>query len=99
MADRTYLELPFLDDAHRTLECELDAWCTQSLHSIDHADTNRACRQLVRALGQGGWLRYCVPASYGGALPALDSRALCIVRETLARHHGPAQGHHALPAR
>lgn len=90
MADRTYLELPFLDDAHRTLECELDAWCTQSLLSIDHADTDRACRQLVRALGQGGWLRYCVPASYGGALPALDSRALCVVRETLARHDGLA---------
>ena len=45
---------------------------------------------LVRALGDGGWLRYCVPAAHGGALAALDSRALCVVRETLAYHDGLA---------
>jgi len=44
----------------------------------------------VRALGEGGWLRYCVPAAHGGALPALDSRALCVARETLAYHDGLA---------
>lgn len=90
MADRTYLDLPFLDDAHRALERDLDAWCERALRDIDHADTDRACRALVRALGEAGWLRYCVPAAHGGALPALDSRALCIVRETLARHDGLA---------
>jgi acyl-CoA dehydrogenase len=37
-------------------------------------------------LAQGGWLRYCVPAAQGGALPQLDSRALVILRETLAWH-------------
>jgi acyl-CoA dehydrogenase len=40
----------------------------------------------VRALGDAGWLRYCVPAAFGGALPALDSRALVVLRETLAYH-------------
>ncbi|MBR7513987.1 acyl-CoA dehydrogenase family protein, partial [Mycobacterium tuberculosis] len=49
-----------------------------------------ACRTLVRKLGQAGWLRYCVPQAFGGALPALDSRALCVLRETLARHDGLA---------
>jgi len=49
-----------------------------------------ACRTLVRALGDAGFLRYCVPASHGGALPALDSRALCLARETLAYHDGLA---------
>jgi acyl-CoA dehydrogenase len=44
----------------------------------------------VRSLGAGGWLRYCVPAAHGGALAALDSRALCIARETLAYHDGLA---------
>ena len=39
---------------------------------------------------RAGFLRHCVPASHGGALPALDSRALCIVRETLAYHDGLA---------
>jgi alkylation response protein AidB-like acyl-CoA dehydrogenase len=41
-------------------------------------------------LGTAGWLRYCVPQAHGGALPELDSRALCIARETLARHEGLA---------
>jgi acyl-CoA dehydrogenase len=44
----------------------------------------------VRALGEAGWLRYAVPASHGGALPVLESRALCLLRETLARHDGLA---------
>src|SRR5262249_52019896 len=41
-------------------------------------------------LGSAGWLRYCVPAEFGGALEKLDSRALCLVRETLAYHAGLA---------
>ncbi len=57
---------------------------------MDHADVDAACRALVSALGAAGFLRYCVPASHGGALPALDSRALCVVRETLAYHDGLA---------
>ncbi|MCU0897825.1 MAG: acyl-CoA dehydrogenase family protein, partial [Burkholderiales bacterium] len=48
------------------------------------------CRALVRSLGAGGWLEYCVPAQFGGRLPELDSRSLCVVRETLARHDGLA---------
>jgi acyl-CoA dehydrogenase len=31
-----------------------------------------------------------VPSAFGGRLPALDSRSLCVVRETLARHDGLA---------
>lgn len=90
MSDKTYLELPFLDDAHRRLERELDAWCQENLRDIDHHDADAACRALVRQLGRAGWLRYCVPAAFGGTLPALDSRALCLLRETLARHDGLA---------
>ncbi|MEC3769039.1 MULTISPECIES: acyl-CoA dehydrogenase family protein [Cupriavidus] len=89
MSDKTYLDLPLFDDAHRTLEQELDAWCGQHLR-VDHSDTDAACRALVRQLGEAGWLRYCVPAAHGGALPALDSRSLCLLRETLARHDGLA---------
>ncbi len=56
----------------------------------DHADVDAVCRARVHALGAAGWLRYCVPAAHGGALAALDSRALCIARETLAYHDGLA---------
>jgi alkylation response protein AidB-like acyl-CoA dehydrogenase len=45
---------------------------------------------LVKQLGQAGWLRYCVPSEYGGALSALDSRSLCLLRENLAYHDGLA---------
>ncbi|SOY43404.1 acyl-CoA dehydrogenase family protein [Cupriavidus taiwanensis] len=89
MSDKTYLELPLFDDAHRALERKLDAWCGQNLR-VDHSDTDAACRALVRQLGEAGWLRYCVPAAHGGMLPQLDSRSLCLLRETLARHDGLA---------
>lgn len=89
MSDKTYLDLPLFDDAHRALERELDGWCARHLQ-VDHSDTDAACRALVRQLGDAGWLRYCVPAAHGGALPALDSRSLCLLRETLARHDGLA---------
>ena len=90
----SWLEWPFLDDGHRQLAPALQAWCEQHLQTVDETDLNAACRSLVQKLGQAGWLRYCVPAGeqgqYGGALPALDSRSLCILRETLAQHHALA---------
>ncbi|WP_425258217.1 acyl-CoA dehydrogenase family protein [Rubrivivax sp. RP6-9] len=85
-----HLALPFFDDGHRALAAQLDAWSAQHLQHIDHHDTDRACRALVRALGDAGVLRHCVPAAFGGASAALDSRALVVCRETLARHDGLA---------
>lgn len=85
-----FLAWPFFDDAHRRLGTELDAWCSRELKVDHHADTDATCVSLVRQLGHAGWLKYCVPASHGGALDKLDSRALCVLRETLARHDGLA---------
>ena len=85
-----FLAWPFFDDAHRRLGTELDAWCSRELKVDHHADTDATCVALVRQLGRAGWLKYCVPASHGGALETLDSRALCVLRETLARHDGLA---------
>lgn len=77
-----HLHLPFFDDAHRAFAPMLARWA--AAQHIDESDDRQACRDWVRALGAGGWLRYCVPAEFGGALPQLDSRALVILRETLA---------------
>ncbi len=85
-----HLALPFFEDAHRALAGELDAWAGVQLQHVDHADTDAACRTLVRALGASGFLRHCVPAAFGGASAAIDSRALVVCRETLARHDGLA---------
>ena len=85
MSDKSYLDWPFFDAAHRALERDLEAWA--AAHIVPHGtDTDAACRTLVRNLGQAGWLKYCVPAAYGGAREQIDSRSLCILRETLGRH-------------
>jgi acyl-CoA dehydrogenase len=90
--DRSHLDWPFFDDVHRALAADLDAWAAgmPAAREEPDADVDARCRALVRALGGAGWLRYCVPAEHGGALAALDSRALCIARETLAYHDGLA---------
>ncbi|KQO26214.1 acyl-CoA dehydrogenase [Acidovorax sp. Leaf76] len=79
-----HLALPFFDDAHRALADGLVPWA--AAQQVDETDDRAACRDWVQRLGAGGWLRYCVPAEHGGALPALDSRALVLLRETLAYH-------------
>ena len=84
MAPTDHLALPFFDAAHRSLGAALIDWVPQQ--QIDEQDDRAACRAWVRALGDAGWLRYCVPAAFGGALAQLDSRALVVLRETLAYH-------------
>ena len=79
-----HLALPFFDDAHRALAEGLVPWA--AAQQVYEADDRAACRDWVKRLGAGGWLRYCVPAAHGGALPTLDSRALVLLRETLAYH-------------
>ena len=86
MADRSYLNWPFFEERHRELADALDDWATRHLGDVDHSDTDMACRQLVRMLGEGGWLRH----SGAGEGESLDVRALCLIRETLARHDGLA---------
>lgn len=88
---RDHLDWPFLGDQHRALAADLDAFIADGgLGEIDHHDADAACKTLVRKLGAAGALRHCVPAAYGGASPEIDSRALCVIRETLGWHDGLA---------
>jgi acyl-CoA dehydrogenase len=80
----SHLTWPFFDDAHRALAVRAAAWVREQ--SVDPTDADAACREWVRRLGAAGFLRYAVPAAHGGALPGIDSRALCILRETFAAH-------------
>ena len=88
MADKTFLNWPFFEDHHRALAAQLEDWATDKLASVDHSDTDTACRPLVTQLGQAGIL------NHSAADPAdprsLDVRSLCLIRETLARHDGLA---------
>ncbi|MEZ5661676.1 MAG: acyl-CoA dehydrogenase family protein [Burkholderiaceae bacterium] len=90
MRDRSILQTPFFEERHRTLEREADQWAGTAVTGLDHADTDETCRKLVRAMGAGGWLRYAVPAAWGGALESVESRSICLLRETFARHDGLA---------
>jgi acyl-CoA dehydrogenase len=92
MPDRSFLSWPFLDDAHRELAERLDEWAGRTSPGWPHGkgDVDDATRALVRLLGEAGWLRHAVPATYGGASERLEVRSLCLIRETLARHAGLA---------
>ena len=54
------------------------------------ANVDAICRRHVASLGAAGLLRHCVPARFGGASSRIDSRALCVLRESLAWHDGLA---------
>ena len=85
--DLAHLDWPFFDDQHRRFARDLDAWASANVaHLVDHGDTDRSCCNLVHALGEAGWLKAVVPAAYGGLMPQLDVRTLCIAREILSWH-------------
>ena len=89
MADRAYLDWPFLEPRHKELALSLDDWAAQHVAQTHGLDVDAECRALVRALGQDGWLRHAVGGGHGAA-EAIDTRAICLIRETLARHSGLA---------
>lgn len=85
---RDFLDWPFFNESHRALAEKLDAFAASgALSHIDHSDTDKACRAVVRALGEAGLLDAATGA--GGKKP-IDSRAACLTRETLAWHDGLA---------
>ncbi len=91
MSDKNYLAWPFFEERHRTLAQALDAWAAQHISQSHGSDVDAQCKSLVRQLGAAGWLRHAVGGrAYGGTADAIDTRAICLIRETLARHSGLA---------
>jgi len=86
-----HLDWPFFDETHRVLSLGLQDWISKHLTDVGHGAVDSSCRRLVRWLGRGGWLRYAVAGTeHGGAADEIDTRSLCVLRETLAYHHGLA---------
>lgn len=83
MADETYRSWPFFEDAHRRLADRVEAVAADL--SVDHSDTDAACRSLVAALGRAELLAHTARAD-----GPLDVRTLCLCREILARRDGLA---------
>ncbi len=89
------LNWPFFDASHRAFKSDLDAWTNTHLAHSHHDESREAvdaeCKRLVRLLGDAGWLRYAVSGTaYGAAQDSIDTRQLCLLRETLAYHNGLA---------
>jgi alkylation response protein AidB-like acyl-CoA dehydrogenase len=81
----SHLDWPFFEPRHRELALKLEAWAAEHLQDEHSGDVDATCRTLVKLLGRDGWLRHAV-----GSGQAIDTRAICLIRETLARHSGLA---------
>ena len=92
MPDRSFLGWPFFDEAHRALVRRLYDWAKANVEPLAHDETgvDDLTKKFARMLGDSGFLDYAVPKSHGGAFEALDVRALCLIRETLAYRSGLA---------
>ncbi|MBF0356495.1 MAG: acyl-CoA dehydrogenase family protein [Alphaproteobacteria bacterium] len=96
MSDTSFLSWPFFDDGHREFAAAIEGWAQADLekvapsHDCEGPKMDEMSKRLVRALGEQGFLKACVPAAYGGRSASFDVRALCLARETLARHEGLA---------
>ena len=93
MPDRSFLEWPFFDESHRELADAVDIWASKNLTQLtenEHQDLDGTCKRIVAELGNAGFCGYAVPRSGGGILEKLDVRSLCLIRETLGRHHALA---------
>jgi acyl-CoA dehydrogenase len=86
-----HLDWPFFEDRHRALATELDVWAAAHITHQHGSNVDDECRQLVRQLGEAGWLRHAIAGrEHGGHNDTIDTRAICLIRETLARHAGLA---------
>jgi len=87
----SHLDWPFFDPRHKSLAADLECWAGANLDEDHGPDVDATCRKLVRQLGQTGWLKHAVGGTaYGGYSDTIDTRAICLVRETLAWHSGLA---------
>jgi acyl-CoA dehydrogenase len=92
----SHLAWPFFDEVHRVFKTELQDWTSKQFadqhgHDESRDAIDRECVSLVKALGQGGWLKPAIAGKlHGGASEVIDTRTICLLREELAWHHGLA---------
>jgi acyl-CoA dehydrogenase len=96
MNSASHLAWPFFDEAHRVFKTQLQDWTSKQFadqhgHDESRDAIDRECVSLVKALGQGGWLKPAIAGkAHGGASEVIDTRTICLLREELAWHHGLA---------
>jgi alkylation response protein AidB-like acyl-CoA dehydrogenase len=91
MSDTRYLDWPFFNPQHAQLARDLEAWASAHIAQTHSHDVDAECQALVCSLGHAGWLKYAIGGlASGAASEVMDTRSICIIRETLARHSGLA---------
>jgi acyl-CoA dehydrogenase len=93
--DTAHLDWPFFDAGSRAFARDVGGWAEAHLADGAHPTSRDAvdarCRALVAMLGESGLLRHAVAGTaHGGAAERIDTRNLCLARETLAFHDGLA---------
>src|SRR5262249_55863127 len=87
---REWLDWPLFEPRHRAIGDALDRFVRSgAIDKIDHGDVDGACRKLVRAMGAAGLLD-CAVAAPGGDVSTIDSRSICLSRESLGYADGLA---------
>ena len=76
-----HYDWPFLEERHRRLAADAEAWCRKNISQDEHADADATCVKFVAQLGQAGFLEHCVSATP-------DVRSIALLREIFAYHHG-----------
>lgn len=93
MTGPAHLGLPFFEKRHHEVGAELLAFSSRHLTEETHPESgpevDAYCRSLVERMGEAGLLRHCVPSDFTDP-DSLDSRTLCLIRESLAWHDGLA---------
>jgi acyl-CoA dehydrogenase len=76
----------FLTAAHR----ELQTLARARFVALDAGTTHLSDPELRAEVTRAGFFPYLVPQRFGGALPAIDVRSICVLREELAYRNAAA---------
>ncbi len=78
----------FLEPRHLELAAAVREFAGAAIAPLpapgDDTAARRQAREILARLGAAGWLRWVVPAAWGGEDTAPDLRACCLIREALA---------------
>ncbi|MBI5498132.1 MAG: acyl-CoA dehydrogenase family protein [Deltaproteobacteria bacterium] len=87
-------DTPYLADGHRAFARTVEEFVTREVAPRADARTDDDARALLGLISGAGFTRYCVPVVHGGLAvetrAALDTRALAVLRESLAGACGVA---------
>ena len=81
-----HLDWPFFEPHHREIIGILRQWAASEPAAASGVDVDLACRTVLRKMGEANVLCYAIAGlDFGGFADKIDTRMLCLLRETLAQ--------------